>query len=1068
MGAGLIALLLGFALAAESEGEPTPAVAPADAPADAPGDPHAPEQWAADLQHWSGRLVAYVTIAAPRGGLGRETLDPLLRMRQGALFLPMDVRQDVATIFRSGSFAQVEAWVEPWPVKLANGDDAEGVRVEYRVWAAPRIARLTVVGVRAFAVRDLLGPIGLVEGEVWDRDEPARWEGLIEAVYRLRGWPAADVSVARTWDDDGDAVVVISVAEGAPQLVREIKVRPNEAVSEAEATAILAGKGLSVGKPWTDVALRAAQEALTERLHAWPPAFLWWRRAWWPEARVNLKLGAHPDGGDRLSVLIEPRRPWTIGYSDPVDRPRLPKERELVSAMALDDGARLGRDFAGEAGARLSAEAAAAGWPEAKIEVSVAETEAAVHLGLDGNRGPRYALRGARVDGEPVDPDVIGVSSRGGFSGCVAQPRSPEESRVSAAARRRTERFLCQATAESAAEKLEKPAFSRQTITIEAADRAAEAIEEFYRAQGYPSVSVTRSGWAPAPERIAQRREVDVSYRVVAGPRASVIRVDVRGGAPGVVGRVLFADLVGRPLNPNTLAERARRVVETHREEGFLHADAKVETSLDATGERAEVVVTVVPGPIVLVRSVQITGHSRTRRDTIERPVDVHPGDPVSPQQLAAIRRSLYELGVFARVSVEPVGDEDRVKDVIITVQEKRNLAFDVGGGVATDNGAALFARASHRNLWGRAHRLTLYGQAGIGWVGDTWTPDWLAPEWKAALRYEAPDLPTAGERVSVDVLLNEEQQERSYRLRRSGGGAGVQLKLGGYATAELGYRAQLRQLLDVDPGVLVTDDAWQTELGVANGGEAEPVLPSQGRWASGIEASLVLDFRDDAANATRGGLGAVSLRVNDDLVSDIAFVKADGSWTQLVPAGGLGLVLRLRGGAAIVPNEGVNLPVEDRFRAGGGGSFRGFDIDQIGPANYVSAERVDWPEALKPLLDYSQRDAAGRWVTTGGDAMTVGTVELNVPFSKLGLPAWSAWQFAFFTDVGNVWWVTPAVTTDSVGRGSDPLVRLGAGVGLRRSTPIGPLQLDLGFNPMPLEYREEPALRVHFAVGAI
>ena len=274
--------------------------------------------------------------------------------------------------------------------------------------------------------------------------------------------------------------------------------------------------------------------------------------------------------------------------------------------------------------------------------------------------------------------------------------------------------------------------------------------------------------------------------------------------------------------------------------------------------------------------------------------------------------------------------------------------------------------------------------------------------------------------------------------------------------------------MLDVDPGVLVNDDAWQTELGVVEAVEPEPVLPSEGRWASGIEASLVLDFRDDAANATRGGLGAVSLRVNDDLVSDIAFVKADGSWTQLVPAAGLGLVLRLRGGVAIVPNEGVNLPVEDRFRAGGGGSFRGFDIDQIGPANYVGAERVAWPDALQPLLDYSQREAAGRWVTTGGDAMAVGTVELNVPFSKLGLPGWSVWQVALFADVGNVWWLTPAVTTDSEGRGTDPLVRLGTGIGIRRSTPIGPLQLDLGFNPMPLDYRQEPALRVHFAVGAI
>lgn len=120
-------LLLGWAaLAQAQEPEPTEAL-------DEEG-----------LTAHTGQLVAFVTIAAPRGGIGKEPLDPLLRVRQDGIFHPGDVRQDIATLFRAGQFAQVEAWLYPWPVQLPTGEEAEGVRLEYRVYPQPRVARVVV------------------------------------------------------------------------------------------------------------------------------------------------------------------------------------------------------------------------------------------------------------------------------------------------------------------------------------------------------------------------------------------------------------------------------------------------------------------------------------------------------------------------------------------------------------------------------------------------------------------------------------------------------------------------------------------------------------------------------------------------------------------------------------------------------------------------------------------------------------------------------------------------------------------------------------------------------------
>ncbi len=1021
----------------------------------------------ADALAYSGRLIAFVSIVAPRGGLPRENLDPLLRVRQDGIFHPLDLRQDVATLYRAGQFAQVEAWIDPWPAELPNGDQIDGVRVEYRVYPTPRVAKLTVTGAKAIGPKELLGRIGLAQGDAWDRDDPSRWEAAVATAYRERGYPAVKATLTRSFDDDGDAQLTLVVDEGAPQRMAELKVRPNDALTSPQVQAILARNGLVVGRPWTDAALRAAQDAVVKRLHAWPPGFLGSRPKWWPEARVNLKVSALPDGGDRISVLIEPRRPWTIDYAAGADRRALPTGAELVEAMGLDEGARLGRDFGTEAGVTLTDDVGRQGYLDAAITVTVAESDAGVTLTVGGTRGPRYLLRTARSIGEAVDPDTIGASFRVGGYGCVDAPHPiGEGGRKKMLERTHADRFLCQATAESAREVLTPALLGRQPITPETTDRAADAIEEFFRSQGFLGVAVTRKAFDPGPPK-GNKRFVEITYDVHSGPRSILEAVNIEGAERDVAATELYADLLGEPLNPNTVAERTRRLVEAHQDLGYLHADAHVDTQLAADGT-ATVRVEVAPGPLVLVGSVLIRGHSRTRRETIERPITVHPGDPVSPGQLATLRRSLYDLGVFSRVSVDAVGDEDRVKDVVVSVTEKKNLAFEVGGGIATDNGAAVFARAGHRNLFGLAHRLTLYGQAGVGWVGDGWNLDVVAPEWKAAARYEAADIPALGERVSVDLLFNEQQQERAFRIQRSGGGIGVRLKLGERLSAELGYRAQLRTLLDIDPGVLLAGDAWADELGVTDPTDPSPILPSKGRWASGIDADFALDLRDDVTNPTKGGIGSLGLKVNDDLLSDIAFLSANGSWTQLVPVGRLGLVLRARGGAAIVPDGTSVLPIEDRFRAGGGGSFRGFDVDQIGPANYVSVEPVDWPDALEPIVSHGQRGAGGRWVPTGGDAMAIGSAEVDVPFPVFGLASMTAWQLAVFSDFGNIWWLSPAVTTDSSVQGTDPILRGSVGVGIRRSTPIGPLQLDLGINPAPLAYRNEQVFRVHFAVGAL
>jgi outer membrane translocation and assembly module TamA len=68
--------------------------------------------------------------------------------------------------------------------------------------------------------------------------------------------------------------------------------------------------------------------------------------------------------------------------------------------------------------------------------------------------------------------------------------------------------------------------------------------------------------------------------------------------------------------------------------------------------------------------------------------------------------------------------------------------------------------------------------------------------------------------------------------------------------------------------------------------------------------------------------------------------------------------------------------------------------------------------------------------------------------------------------DVGNAWVLAPGHAPSGADAGG-PL-RVGVGVGVRRATPIGPVQVDVGVNPWRRADRGEGLARVHLTLGAL
>lgn len=187
--------------------------------------------------------------------------------------------------------------------------------------------------------------------------------------------------------------------------------------------------------------------------------------------------------------------------------------------------------------------------------------------------------------------------------------------------------------------------------------------------------------------------------------------------------------------------------------------------------------------------------------------------------------------------------------------------------------------------------------------------------------------------------------------------------------------------------------------------------------------------YFDNALNPTRGrGFGVetgvgLTLTPNRD-----PFLRAVVRGLQFVPFGGRNrvgkrnrLALRAEAGA-IYADDDVNIPVRLLFLTGGDTTVRGYSYQSIG-------NRLDDGSIY------------------GGRYMLMGSLEWQRPMTVFGDAR--SLEHAIFVDAGSA--------SDSL---RDPVVYTGVGTGVRWSSPVGPLQLDVAYGLKSEKWR------VHLRVG--
>jgi outer membrane protein assembly factor BamA len=218
-------------------------------------------------------------------------------------------------------------------------------------------------------------------------------------------------------------------------------------------------------------------------------------------------------------------------------------------------------------------------------------------------------------------------------------------------------------------------------------------------------------------------------------------------------------------------------------------------------------------------------------------------------------------------------------------------------------------------------------------------------------------------------------------------------------------------------------------------------------------------------ASPTQGSVVRLELRHASAVIGsspDVQFNRGVIDAAMYRPAFNGTFAIRFRAGTVLGSHLSFSgnpsfVPLQERLYGGGQNSVRGYSQNELGPALYVPDTFTVVPIAGDDTLAYFQASpqaSRSRTVPTGGDNVVIANAELRLRSAIFP----DLVQWALFVDAGQVW------NRGRVGTGAGFRdIRVTPGAGVRLFTPIGPVRVDIGYNPYnpspgPAYYNPVPA----------
>jgi outer membrane protein insertion porin family len=547
-----------------------------------------------------------------------------------------------------------------------------------------------------------------------------------------------------------------------------------------------------------------------------------------------------------------------------------------------------------------------------------------------------------------------------------------------------------------------------------------ETLKSYYLDRGFIQFKVNSQQVTISPDR----KDISISINIREGDQFKISKIEVGGEMVVPVEELnqLITFREGEVFSRKEVNKVISAMQKRLGEDAYAFAEVRMMPDLDEANKTVGLRLLLVPGNKMRVRYIHFSGNEKTKDNVLRREMRQLEGAMYQASKVDRSKIRLQRLNYIGSVTVglEKVANSVDEVDLNVQVTERFSGNLQIGLGFSQVQGAILNLGFTHENIFGTGNKLEFqfnnsasseayalsyedpyYTEEGISRgfngsvtktdAGENNTSNYLIDQASFSVDYGIPLSEYNRLRLEVGVLRND--------LRSTSGSSDEVYDF---------LRDTSDKYDDSTPNSEVDDEIYDTVF-------------------TGV--SFTKDSRNRRTFASSGSLNSIGLEVN---TGDLDFYKTRYRHQTAYALSEM-FTLSLKGKVGYGASFGDDideLPIFEKYYAGGVRSVRGYESSSLGPRD-------------------SENDPLG------GDLQVIGSTEVLFPIEALGSA--DTFRVGVYFDIGNVF-----EDVDSYDTGE---LRRSVGLSAKWFSFIGPIEFSYAF---PLnEESDDDIENFQFSLGA-
>jgi len=447
-------------------------------------------------------------------------------------------------------------------------------------------------------------------------------------------------------------------------------------------------------------------------------------------------------------------------------------------------------------------------------------------------------------------------------------------------------------------------------------------IKDYYMKRGYLDATVS----TPFLRAYFENYTADLSYLIHEGSIYTIKSVKINLAKPIIKTSILENNLElrkGKIFNVEKLRKDMKKLKIIISNLGYAYVKIYPNIKQNKKTHTASIIYNIMPGNIVYINDVKISGNTKTIDRVVRRSVFLAPGDKYSYTDFQDSITELKKTGYFENATITKKRVSNDKINLLVKVKEAQTGSVSAGIGYGSYDGFLINASVADKNIFGSG----IDGSTNI---------DYSSKSLKGSISFYNPRVFDSLYSLGSSIYSTSNDYY-SYNEDKAGATLNVGKKFTRHIYGSIGYNIEKSRLSNVDTSISY-------------------LYPNSSTLKSAITVSAKYDTTD-AYYLPRHGISLTSSIEFAGLGGDEKYIKNYNSFEYFYGLDDLinyDMILRYKAQLQLAFDEG-NLPLNEKLYMGGISTVRGYESNSISP-----------------------KDSSG--ALTGGTRMFANSFEVSIP----------------------------------------------------------------------------------------